>query len=132
MLPAPSVRAMVSSNGCVMPGMPAVPKNSAYSDQPNAASVPTETSVSMVAAPCRRFVQAARWNGQAPQMTTGAASVSESHCQYSNCRAGTIAIAMTGTREHERRRAAGPAARALVGRPPRRLVGRRRPGSAAR
>jgi hypothetical protein len=35
----------------VIPGMPASPKNSAYSDQPNAASTPTLMSVSMVAAP---------------------------------------------------------------------------------
>ncbi len=30
-------------------------------------------------------------------MTTGAARVRDSHCQYSNCSAGTIAIAITGT-----------------------------------
>ena len=35
----------------------------------------------MVAAAWRRLVQAALWNGQAPQVTTGAARVSESHCQ---------------------------------------------------
>ncbi len=80
-----------------MPGMPASPKNSAHSDQPNAASVPTETSVSMVAAPCRALVQAARWNGHPPQTTTGAARVSESHCQLSNCAAGTMASRTTGT-----------------------------------
>src|SRR5690606_13035730 len=40
---------------------------------------------------------AALWNGQAPQTTTGAARVSESHCQFVNCSAGTIAIAITGT-----------------------------------
>ena len=51
----------------------------------------------MVAAPCRRLAHAARWNGQPPQTTTGAARVSESHCQYSNWSAGTIAIATTGT-----------------------------------
>ena len=61
----------------LMPGTPASPKNSAYSDQPNAASVPSEISVSMVAAPWRRFGQAARWNGQPPHSTTGAASVSD-------------------------------------------------------
>ncbi len=66
MLPLPSVRAMVSSKGWVIPGMPAVPKNSAHSDQPSAARVPIEMRVSMVAAPCRRFVQAARWKGSAP------------------------------------------------------------------
>ncbi len=97
MFPAPSLRAMVSSKGCVMPGVPAVPKNSAHSDHRNAAEVPTEISVSMVAAPCRALVKAALWKGQAAYVTTGAASVSDSHCQYSNCSAGTIAIAMTGT-----------------------------------
>ena len=35
----------------------------------------------MVEEPWRRLVHAARWNGQAPQTTTGAASVSDSHCQ---------------------------------------------------
>ena len=59
--------------------------------------VPTETRVSMVAAPWRRFTQAARWNGQAAHTITGAASTSDSHCQYGNCRAGIIAIRMTGT-----------------------------------
>ena len=97
MLALPSDRAMVSSNGCVIPGSPAVPRNSAYSDQPKAASVPSDTRVSMVAAPCRALVQAARWNGAPPQTTTGAARVSDSHCQYSNCSAGIIAIAITGT-----------------------------------
>ena len=80
-----------------MPGIPALPNSSAYSDQPNAASVPNEMSVSMVAAPCRRFAQAARWNGQAPQITTGPASASEIHCQYSNCSAGTMASTITGS-----------------------------------
>ena len=42
---------------------------------------PTETRVSMVVAPWRRLVHAARWNGHAPHTTTGAARVSESHCQ---------------------------------------------------
>ncbi|SIH92822.1 Uncharacterised protein [Mycobacteroides abscessus subsp. abscessus] len=54
-------------------------------------------SVSIVAAPCLRFVHAALWNGQAPQMITGAARASEAHCQYVNCSAGIIAIAITGT-----------------------------------
>jgi hypothetical protein len=97
MFPAPSVRAMVSSNGCVMPGSPAVPKNSAYSDQASAAMVPIEMSVSIVDAPWRRLVQAALWNGHAPQTTTGAASGRDSHCQKVNCSAGIIASATTGT-----------------------------------
>ena len=81
MLPAPSVREIASENGCVIPAMPAVPQNNAYTDQPNAAMVPSEISVSMVAVRCRRFSQAARWNGSAPHTTTGAANVSDSHCQ---------------------------------------------------
>ena len=80
-----------------MPGVPAVPKNSATSDQPNAASVPSDTRVSIVAAPCRRLVQAAWWNCQPPQTTTGAARVSESHCQKVNWSAGIMAMATTGT-----------------------------------
>ncbi len=97
MLLPPSLRSMVSVNGWVMPGIPACPKNRAHSDQPSAASVPMETRVSMVAVPCRRLVQAALWNGQAPYATTGAARVSDSHCQLVNCSAGTIAIRITGT-----------------------------------
>ncbi len=60
---------------------------------------PTETRVSIVVAPCRRFVQAARWNGQAPHTTTGAASVSAAHCQLVNCQAGTIESSTTGSAE---------------------------------
>ena len=59
--------------------------------------MPTLISVSMVAAPWRRFCQAARWNGQPAQNTTGVASWSASHCQLSNCSAGIIAIASTGS-----------------------------------
>ena len=51
MFPAPSLRAMVNSNGCVMPGTPAVPQNRAYSDQASAAMVPIEMRVSIVEAP---------------------------------------------------------------------------------
>ena len=80
-----------------MPVIPASPKNRAYSDHPNAASVPIEISVSIVAVPWRRLAHAARWNGKAPHTTTGAASVSDSHCQLSNCRAGIIASSSTGT-----------------------------------
>ncbi len=47
-----------------MPGVPALPRNSAHSDQPKAAAVPTEIRVSIVAAPCRALVNAARWKGQ--------------------------------------------------------------------
>jgi hypothetical protein len=54
-------------------------------------------SVSIVAVACLRFAQAARWNGKAPHTTTGAASVSVSHCQLSNCSGEIIASASTGS-----------------------------------
>ena len=60
MLPLADPAGAVNANPWCMPGVPAVPRNNAYSDQPNAASTPTEMSVSMVAVPCRRFIQAAR------------------------------------------------------------------------
>jgi hypothetical protein len=59
--------------------------------------VPTETSVSIDAAPWRRLVTAARWIGKAPHTATGAASASDAHCHDSNCHDGTIAIATTGS-----------------------------------
>ena len=51
----------------------------------------------MVAARCRALTSAARWNGHAPQTATGAASASDSHCQFRNCSAGAIASTTTGT-----------------------------------
>jgi len=42
------------------------------------------------------LAHAARWNGHAPQTATGAARVSDSHCQLSNCSGATIAITNTG------------------------------------
>ena len=74
-------RDVISSNGMRIDGRPAERKNSEATDQPQAASVPTEISVSMLAAPWRRFCQAARWKGQPAHSTTGVASCSESHCQ---------------------------------------------------
>ena len=98
MLPAPSPRSMVSSNGCVMPGMPAVPQNSAYTDQPNAASVPIEISVSIVAVPCRRLAHAARWNGQrTPHDDRRGQRRARATASRRTASAGTIAIAITGT-----------------------------------
>ena len=64
-----------------MPGSPASSRNNDTTDQPQAESVPTEMSVSMVAVACFRLSHAARWKGQPPQSTTGVASCSESHCQ---------------------------------------------------
>ncbi|KGN37582.1 hypothetical protein N803_13915 [Knoellia subterranea KCTC 19937] len=85
------------SNGIRMPVIPACVKNSAHRDHNHAAPTPTEIRVSIVAARCRRLVHAARWKGNAPQTTTGDASVSDSHCQLSNWRAGIIDINSTGS-----------------------------------
>ena len=52
----------------------------------------------MVAAPWRRFIHAARWNGQrAPQRRPGVARVNVSHCQLSNCSVLIIDISSTGS-----------------------------------
>ena len=80
-----------------MPGTPASPQNRAYTLQPNAASVPSEMRVSIVAAPWRRLIHAARWNGQAPHSTTGPARAKASHCQYVNCSGVIIDMSSTGT-----------------------------------
>ena len=76
-----SPAAGIRLNVIVMPGIPAPPRNSAHSDHRNAALTPTLISVSIVAAPWRRLVTAARWNGHAPHTTTGAARVNDAHCQ---------------------------------------------------
>ena len=80
-----------------MSGSPAPRNTSATTDQPQAASVPTEIRVSIVAAPWRRLSQAARWNGQPPHSTTGVASSRASHCQWSNWSAGIIDTSSTGS-----------------------------------
>ena len=77
--------------------MPASPRNSAYSDHSQAASVPTEISVSIVAAPCVRFAHAAWWNGHAAHSPTGVTRFSDSHWKLSNWSAGIIASSRAGT-----------------------------------
>ena len=77
--------------------------------------------MSIVAAPCLRFAHAARWNGQAPQSTTGVARLSDSHCQLSNCSAGIIDISSTGsdsTAETISRRSAARVGLVRLGRRP--------------
>ena len=70
---------------------------SATSDHAQAATVPSEISVSMVAAPCRAFRSAARWNPAPAPNTTGVASTRPSHSQPENCSAGSIAINASGS-----------------------------------
>ena len=94
---APSPCSGITSKPIRMSGIPASPNTSAYSDHSHAASVPRLISVSIVALPCRRFVHAARWNGQPPHSTTGVARLSASHCQLSNCSAGIIETSSTGS-----------------------------------
>ena len=92
----PAVRDGTSSNGIFMPVRPASRKKSATTDQPHAESVPSEISVSIVAAAWRRFFHAATWNGQPAHSTTGVASWSASHCQCVNWSAETIPISRVG------------------------------------
>ena len=88
-------------------------------------------SVSMVAVAWRRLSQAARWNGHAPQVTTGAARVRDSHCQASNCSAGTIARRTTGTVSTRRDEEPGAQGGGLVGVRPRAAGATRRVARAA-
>ena len=53
--------------------------------------------VSIDAAPWRRFIHAARWNGQPAHSTTGPAMAKVSHCQLVNCRVLIIDSSSTGT-----------------------------------
>jgi len=95
MAPVPLPRASQATLMCA-PARPAAPKNSAYTDHRYAAVTPTDTSVSIVAPPCRAFTAAARWNGHAPHTATGEASARHAHCQFRNCNGGIIASATTG------------------------------------
>ena len=81
---------------------------------PTPTSVPSEISVSIVAAPWRRFFQAARWNGQPAQSTTGVASCSASHCQCGTGARGPSPSASTGSESTPRRRAGGAGAPSRV------------------
>ena len=67
-----------------------VPSASATTDHAQAASVPIEISVSIVAAPWRAFSSAARWNGRPAQRTTGVASANDSHSQPGNWSGGSM------------------------------------------
>ena len=46
--------------------------------------MPSDTSVSIDAAPCRAFFSAAWWNGHAAHPATGTASAISTHCQPGN------------------------------------------------
>ncbi len=73
--------------------------------------MPSEISVSMLAARWRRPAHAARWKGQPPHSTTGAASASAAHSQPPNRRAGIIDTSSTGSEraaETARRRPSPP------------------------
>ena len=78
------------------PLSPALVKNNAYVLHPNAANTPTDTNVSIDASAWRRFLAAARWNGQAAQVATGALIAKASHCQLRNWSADTIDSNSTG------------------------------------
>ena len=56
-----------------------------------------ETRVSIVEAKCRALMAAARWKGQAAQLTTGRARTPATQPQLANWNAGNIEITNTGT-----------------------------------
>ena len=60
-------------------------------------STPIDTRVSIVEAPCRAFRNAARWNGQAHQSTTGVARASWIQALLGTSRPGHMASTTTGT-----------------------------------
>src|SRR5258707_14168092 len=62
--------------------------NIAYTDQPHAAVMPSDTSVSIDAEPWRAFFSAARGNGHAAHPPTGAGSATSTHCPPGNRYAG--------------------------------------------
>ena len=99
-----------------------MPPTSTTTDHVQAASVPIEISVSIVAAPCRAFRSAARWNSSPLQNTTGVASASATHSQPVNCSGGTIASDDERHRQRDRDgEPRGGRARAVVGVVPPRL-----------
>ena len=53
--------------------------------------------MSIVEARCRALMAAARWNGQAAQVTTGRARAPATQPQLANWKAGNIEIRNTGT-----------------------------------
>ena len=61
-----------------------------------AASTPRLTRVSMVVVPCRAAWNAALWNGQAAQRTTGVESMAIAHSMVIECII-VMAITTTGT-----------------------------------
>ena len=82
-------------------------------DHAQAASVPMETSVSMVASRWRALRSAARWNPLPHHRTTGVASASATHSQPENWSGAIIASNVSGTVSAiatTRRSASGPVA----------------------
>ena len=58
----------------------AIRKNMAYADHPQAAMMPSDTSVSIEHEPCRAFLRALRWKGHAAHSPTGAVRSASTHC----------------------------------------------------
>ena len=103
------------------PGVPASPRN----ERVRATTARRRArrrliSVSIVAAPCLRFAQAARWNGQAPQRTTGVAS----------CEREPLPAVELQRRDHRRAAATGSASTRRDDEAPAQRRPRRRPAVA--
>ena len=86
----------MSSCRALTPACPRSRTNIAYTDQPHAAVMPSDTSVSIDADPCRAFFSAAWWNGHAAHPATGAASATRTHCQPGTGTRGTATAGPTG------------------------------------
>jgi hypothetical protein len=80
----PPPEACSSRYQALTPAWPWSSTNIAYSDQPHAAVMPSDTSVSIDTEPCRAPRSAAWWNGHAAQTTTGTASTTRTDCQPGN------------------------------------------------
>ena len=89
-------RRAAAAASALIPACPRSSTNIAYTDQPHAAAMPSDTSVSIDAAPCRAFFSAAAWNGHAAHPATGAASAPGPTASPGTGTPGTATAAPTG------------------------------------
>ena len=80
----PPPEAWISSYHALWWTVPLSRANIAYTDHPQAATMPRDTSVSIEDEPCLAFFSAARWKGHAAHPATGTASSIRTHCHPRN------------------------------------------------
>ena len=86
--------ALISMPGC---SVRAGSASSCHVENRKAAPTPMDTSVSIVEARCRALTAAARWKGQAAQVTTGRLRANAHQPQFGNCAAGIMEMMSTGS-----------------------------------